>query len=91
MRAWPTAPTAGALGMGVDSADFNQDGVDGLVRDIDREMFAIYQNNHDDVDDQADRPGIRRSNLGWMSGWGLKFSTMTMTVISICFSPNGIR
>src|SRR6202521_1705891 len=61
-------------GMGVDSADFNQDGwMDLFVANIDREMFSIYQNNHDETfDDQAAPTGIG-SATRLMSGWGLKF------------------
>src|ERR1700692_2949503 len=61
-------------GMGVDSADFNQDGwMDLFVANIDREMFSIYQNNHDETfDDQAGPTGIG-SATRLMSGWGLKF------------------
>jgi hypothetical protein len=61
-------------GMGVDSADFNEDGwMDLFVANIDREMFAIYQNNHDETfDDQAGPTGIGNATR-LMSGWGLKF------------------
>jgi len=61
-------------GMGVDSADFNDDGWMGLfVANLDREMFAIYKNNHDETfDDLALPTGIGRATK-FMSGWGLKF------------------
>src|SRR3989440_6616654 len=61
-------------GMGVDSADFNEDGwMDLFVANIDREMFSIYQNNHDGTfDDQAGPTGIGMATR-LMSGWGLKF------------------
>lgn len=61
-------------GMGVDSADFNQDGwMDLFVANIDREMYSIYQNNHDETfDDEAGPTGIG-SATRLMSGWGLKF------------------
>jgi hypothetical protein len=61
-------------GMGVDSADFNQDGwMDLFVANIDLERFAIYQNNHDETfDDQAGPTGIGMATR-LMSGWGLKF------------------
>ena len=41
--------------MGVDSADYDQDGwMDLFVANIDREMYSIYQNNHDETfDDMA--------------------------------------
>jgi enediyne biosynthesis protein E4 len=61
-------------GMGVDSADFNQDGwMDLFVANIDHEMYSLYQNNHDETfDDQAGTAGIA-SATRLMSGWGLKF------------------
>jgi hypothetical protein len=61
-------------GMGVDSADFNQDGwMDLFVANIDHEKYSLYQNNHDETfDDQADRTGIGKATH-LMSGWGLKF------------------
>jgi enediyne biosynthesis protein E4 len=61
-------------GMGVDSADFNQDGWQDLfVANIDRENFAIYQNGRDGTfDDLAMPTGIARATK-LMSGWGLKF------------------
>jgi enediyne biosynthesis protein E4 len=61
-------------GMGVDSADFNQDGwMDLFVANIDHEMYSLYQNNHDETfDDQAGPAGIA-SATRLMSGWGLKF------------------
>jgi len=61
-------------GMGVDSADFNEDGwMDLFVANIEREMFSIYQNNHDETfDDQAGSTGIGAATR-LMSGWGLKF------------------
>ncbi|HZQ95574.1 MAG TPA: CRTAC1 family protein [Candidatus Sulfotelmatobacter sp.] len=61
-------------GMGLDSADFNQDGwMDLFVANIDMERFSIYQNNRDETfDDQAGRTGIGMATR-LMSGWGLKF------------------
>jgi len=61
-------------GMGVDAADFNQDGwIDLFVANIDREMFSIYQNNRDETfDDQAFQTGIAAATR-LLSGWGLKF------------------
>ena len=47
--------------MGVDSADYDQDGwMDLFVANIDREIYSIYQNNHDETFDdkaRADRRG----------------------------------
>ena len=61
-------------GMGVDSADFDQDGwMDLFVANIDHEMYSLYKNNHDETfDDIALQTGIGRATQ-LMSGWGLKF------------------
>jgi hypothetical protein len=61
-------------GMGVDSADFNEDGwMDLFVANIDQEIFSLYQNKHDETfEDVAMPQGIGMSTR-WMSGWGLKF------------------
>ena len=61
-------------GMGVDSADFDQDGwMDLFVANIDHEMYSLYRNNHDETfDDNAGVAGIAKSTR-LMSGWGLKF------------------
>jgi len=61
-------------GMGVDSADFNQDGFQDLfVTNVDQEMYSIYKNNHDlTFEDMAGPMGLGRTTR-LMSGWGLKF------------------
>ena len=61
-------------GMGVDSADFNQDGLmDLFVANIDQEIFSLYKNSGDGTfDDVAVPLGIGMATR-WMSGWGLKF------------------
>jgi enediyne biosynthesis protein E4 len=61
-------------GMGVDSADFDNDGqMDLFVANIDQEIFSLYRNNGDGTfDDVAMPTGIGMSTR-WMSGWGLKF------------------
>jgi hypothetical protein len=61
-------------GMGVDSADFNEDGwMDLFVANIDQEIFSLYKNNHDESFDDLSMPlGVGLSTR-WMSGWGLKF------------------
>jgi hypothetical protein len=61
-------------GMGLDSADFNQDGwMDLFVANIDHEMYSLYRNNHDETfDDEAGPSGIAKATR-LMSGWGLKF------------------
>lgn len=61
-------------GMGVDSANFSNDGWMGLfVANLDRENFAMYRNNHDETfDDVAASAGIAKATR-FLSGWGLKF------------------
>ena len=61
-------------GMGVDSADYNEDGwMDIFLADIDQEIFSLYRNNHDGTfEDVAMEAGIGMATR-WMSGWGLKF------------------
>jgi len=61
-------------GMGLDSADFNEDGwMDLFVANIDHEMYSLYQNNKDETfDDQAMATGMGAATR-MMSGWGLKF------------------
>jgi enediyne biosynthesis protein E4 len=61
-------------GMGVDAADFDQDGwMDLFVANIDYEMYALYRNNHDETfDDISMQSGIAQATR-LMSGWGLKF------------------
>src|SRR5215467_10141409 len=61
-------------GMGVDSADFNEDGwMDLFVANIDEEIFSLYQNKKDETFDDVSMPlGVGMSTR-WMSGWGLKF------------------
>jgi len=61
-------------GMGVDSADFDEDGwMDIFLADIDQEIFSLYRNNHDNTfEDVSMDQGIGMATR-WMSGWGLKF------------------
>ena len=61
-------------GMGLDSADIDEDGwMDLFVANIDHEMFSLYRNNHDETfDDLANATGIGAATK-LMSGWGLKF------------------
>jgi hypothetical protein len=60
--------------MGVDAADFDGDGWEDLfVANIDREMFALYRNQHNETfaDVAFDNGVAQASRL--LSGWGLKF------------------
>src|SRR6266446_8311465 len=61
-------------GMGVDSADFDQDGWQDLfVTNVDQEMYSIYKNNRDlTFEDIAGATGLGKTTR-LMSGWGLKF------------------
>ena len=61
-------------GMGVDSADFNQDGfMDLFVTNLNHEFYAFYRNKHDETfDDIAGPTGVATTSK-LMSGWGLKF------------------
>ncbi len=61
-------------GMGVDSADYDQDGwMDLFVDNVDQEMYSLYHNNHDETfDDLAAGTGIGATTR-LMSGWGIKF------------------
>jgi hypothetical protein len=61
-------------GMGVDSADFNQDGwMDLFVTNLDHEFYGLYQNKSDEsFEDKAGPAGVARATQ-MMSGWGVKF------------------
>ncbi|HWC19288.1 MAG TPA: CRTAC1 family protein, partial [Terriglobales bacterium] len=61
-------------GMGVDAADFDQDGwLDLFVTNVDQEMSSLYRNHHDETfDDEASSAGIARDTK-LLSGWGVKF------------------
>ena len=61
-------------GMGVDSADYDQDGwMDLFVANVDHERYSLYHNNHDEsFKDEAALTGIGMATF-LMSGWGLKF------------------
>jgi enediyne biosynthesis protein E4 len=61
-------------GMGVDAADFDQDGREDLfVANIDQEMFSLYKNRGDEsFTDVALAHGVAQATR-LLSGWGLKF------------------
>src|SRR6267378_2656887 len=61
-------------GMGVDAADYDQDGwLDLFVANVDHESFALFHNNKDEsFTDVAIQTGID-ALTSRLSGWGLKF------------------
>jgi hypothetical protein len=60
--------------MGVDAADYDQDGwIDLFVTNVDHEQFSLYHNNRDETfNDVAPGTGIGAATQ-LLSGWGLKF------------------
>ena len=60
--------------MGVDAADFDQDGLQDLfVANVDQEMFSLYKNRgSESFADVAHANGIAQATR-LLSGWGLKF------------------
>ena len=61
-------------GMGVDAADYDQDGwVDLFVANVDQEMFSLYHNNKDESFRDVALPTGIGSATKLLSGWGLKF------------------
>ena len=61
-------------GMGVDSADINQDGwMDLFVTNLNHEFYGFYQNKHDETFDDIAAPTGIANVTKLMSGWGVKF------------------
>ena len=61
-------------GMGVDSADYDQDGwLDLFVANLDHEMFSLYRNNGNETFDDMSVPTGIAQLTKLLSGWGLKF------------------
>lgn len=61
-------------GMGVDAADYDQDGwIDLFEANVDQEMYSLYHNDQDEVFSDASNPNGIGVATRLMSGWGLKF------------------
>jgi enediyne biosynthesis protein E4 len=77
-------------GMGVDAADYDQDGwQDLVVTNVDQEMYSLYHNTHDETfTDKASAFGIG-SITRLMSGWGVKFFDYDNDGNSDLFIANG--
>jgi hypothetical protein len=61
-------------GMGVDAADYDQDGwLDLFVCNVDHETYSLYHNNHQEGFDDVSIPAGIASVTRLMSGWGVKF------------------
>jgi enediyne biosynthesis protein E4 len=61
-------------GMGVDAADYDQDGwIDLFEANVDQEMFSLYHNDKNEVFSDVSNPNGIGSTTRLMSGWGLKF------------------
>jgi len=61
-------------GMGVDSADFDQDGWQDLfVANVDQEMYSLYRNSGDESFADVAHANEVAQATRLMSGWGLKF------------------
>jgi hypothetical protein len=61
-------------GMGVDAADYDQDGwIDLFVANVDQEMYSIYHNGKDESFADVAMSTDIGATTRLMSGWGLKF------------------
>ena len=61
-------------GMGVDAADYDQDGwIDLFEANVDHEMYSLYHNDKNEVFSDASFPTGIGAATRLMSGWGLKF------------------
>jgi hypothetical protein len=61
-------------GMGVDAADYDQDGwIDLFEANVDHEMYSLYHNDKNEVFTDVANPNGIGATTRMMSGWGLKF------------------
>jgi hypothetical protein len=61
-------------GMGVDAADYDQDGwTDLFVANVDHETYSLYHNNRNETFDDVSANSPIGPATTLMSGWGLKF------------------
>src|ERR1700724_2336706 len=61
-------------GMGVEGADYDQDGwIDLFEANVDQEMYSLYHNDKDGGFTDAANPNGIGVVTRLMSGWGLKF------------------
>ena len=61
-------------GMGVDAADYDQDGwIDLFEANVDQEMYSLYHNDKAEVFSDISNPNGIGVATRLMSGWGLKF------------------
>ena len=61
-------------GMGVDAADYDQDGwIDLFEANVDHEMYSLYHNDKNEVFTDVANPNGMGAATRMMSGWGLKF------------------
>jgi hypothetical protein len=61
-------------GMGVDAADYDQDGwIDLFEANVDQEMYSLYHNDKDEVFSDVSNPNGIGLATRLLSGWGLKF------------------
>jgi hypothetical protein len=77
-------------GMGVDAADFNEDGRQDLfVANVDQELFSLYENQGKEYfRDVAGSHGIAQATR-LLSGWGLKFFDYDNDGLIDLFLANG--
>lgn len=61
-------------GMGVDAADYDQDGwIDLFEANVDQEMFSLYHNDKNEAFSDVSNPNGIGPATRLLSGWGLKF------------------